>query len=127
MELRCEHFVNDILPAVRGMIARCLLEDHGLTQRQVALKLDMTQPAISQYKNELRGKQARKIESSEEITRKIDELAEAVARGSIDKEDYSEGICDICKGLRKFHLYLKVVTVANFRKYILLPHQTASS
>ncbi|MFP4116319.1 MAG: transcriptional regulator [Candidatus Aenigmatarchaeota archaeon] len=96
MKLSCESFVKDVLPAVRAMVARDLLERHDMTQRQVALKLDMTQPAISQYKNKLRGAKARKIKSSKEVTDKISEFAEDIVKERIDKDDYSERFCEIC-------------------------------
>lgn len=101
MKLACEYFVKNILPAVRALLARDLLEKYNLTQRETARRLEMTQPAISQYKNKLRGKKVKQLESCKKISEKIDELAEGIARQKMDKEEYDSEICKICKEARK--------------------------
>ncbi|MFP4116681.1 MAG: transcriptional regulator [Candidatus Aenigmatarchaeota archaeon] len=101
MKLVCEVFVNDLLPAVRAILARDLVEEHGLTQRETARRLDMTQPAVSQYQNELRGRQVKKIEKSEDVSRKVDGLVEDVAKQRIDMEQYDERFCEICQAAKR--------------------------
>ncbi len=100
MKLSCEVFVNDVLPAVRAILAKDLVEEHGLTQREAARRLDMTQPAVSQYKNKLRGRRVKKIESSERVSSKIEVLVEDVAKQRIDMEEYDERFCEICEAAR---------------------------
>lgn len=97
MDLLCEDFVKDILPAVRALLTKDLLEKYDLTQNQAAKKLDMTQPAISQYKNKLRGKKAKRLESSEKISGMINNLAERIANDQIDMDNFDEELCDICE------------------------------
>ncbi len=97
MKLSCEIFVKDLLPAVRAVIARDLVEEHGLTQREAARRLDMTQPAISQYKNKLRGRQIKKLENSRKVSQKIENLVDDVAKQRIDMENYGKRFCEICQ------------------------------
>lgn len=101
MKLACEVFVNDLLPAVRALLARDLVEEYGLTQREAARRLDMTQPAISQYKNELRGRQIKKLENSKSVSDKIERLVEDVAEQKIDMEEYDKRFCEICKAAKE--------------------------
>ncbi len=54
MELPQEIEAFYVIPAVRRELARLLVAS-GLTQRAVALKLDVTEPAISQYLSNKRG------------------------------------------------------------------------
>ncbi len=100
MKLPCEIFVNDILPAVRAVIAKDLVEEHGLTQREAARRLDMTQPAISQYKNKLRGREIKKLENSKTVSDKIDSLVDDVAKQRIDMDKYDKRFCEICEAAK---------------------------
>lgn len=101
MKIPCESFVKEILPAVRALLARDLLEKHNLTQREAARRLDMTQPAISQYKNRLRGRNAKKLESSKSISNKINDLGERIAKQDIQEEGFKSELCEICKKARE--------------------------
>lgn len=101
MKIQCESFVKDILPGVRALLARDLLEKHGLTQKEAARRLEMTQPAISQYKNKLRGRKVKELEASPSISNRIDDLAEGIAREEIDGEKYDSEICEICKQAKR--------------------------
>lgn len=55
MPKKHENIMGYILPAIRALIAKELLETHKLKQEDVAKKLGVTQPAVSQYKREVRG------------------------------------------------------------------------
>jgi len=87
------------LPTVRALVARDLIETHGLTQRDAAKRLGMTQPAISQYKRELRGKK-RLIEDREVLTQ-IKAIAAKIASGELNPVSATFEFCEICKLVRK--------------------------
>ena len=55
----CEIIVQEILPSVRAMVAVKLTNTYGLSQEQAAVKMGTSQPAISQYKREIRGHKSR--------------------------------------------------------------------
>lgn len=97
MELACEVFVNELLPAIRAIVARDLIEKYDLTQREAARRLDMTQPAISQYKNKLRGRKTKILENSSKVSEKINSLVKGVAKQEIEPEERESILCDICK------------------------------
>jgi hypothetical protein len=120
MKLYCEVVVGDILPALRALITKKLIENFGLTQNQAAQKLGLTQPAVSQYKKYLRGGKIKQLQknknlmlivrkfavkivtekiSSKEINLKILEIAHVVVAKKIihDETMHKEKIpCEIC-------------------------------
>ena len=51
----CEFAVRYILPAIRFMIAKTLIEKYGFSQSAVAEILGVTQPAVSYYVRSRRG------------------------------------------------------------------------
>ena len=55
MRFESEVVAEEILPAVRKTIATRLLKEYGYKQEEIAAKLDVTQPAVSQY---IQGKRA---------------------------------------------------------------------
>lgn len=97
----CEIIVTDILPAVRALIAKELTDKYGLNQTEVSRKLGITQPAISQYKRELRGYRVKLLESNKNAMRSIKSLAKKIATGEIKPSEIHKKFCDICVTIRK--------------------------
>ena len=62
MKLYCEVVVGEILPALRALITYDLIQNSGMTQAQIAKKLGLTQPAISQYGKYLRGEKVKELQ-----------------------------------------------------------------
>jgi len=46
---------KSVIPAIRAMIVRRLVDDHGMTQQEAARLLGITQPAVSKYMHNKRG------------------------------------------------------------------------
>jgi len=55
MRFESEVVSEELLPSVRKVIADRLKDSYGLTQEEIAARLDVTQPAVSQY---LKGKRS---------------------------------------------------------------------
>ncbi len=87
MRFEEEVIVGEILPAVRSVMADGLKRDYGLTQEEIAEKLDVTQPAVSQYMNNERADQevVKKIKDDPQVGLIIEEAVSKAARD----EDYS--------------------------------------
>ena len=56
MKTVCEIVAQDILPILRAAIAKELISSYNLNQGEAAKLLDVSQPAVSQYLRQLRGK-----------------------------------------------------------------------
>ncbi len=51
----CEYVLWNLLPAVRNEIARSMVNNFGLTQKEAAAKLEITPAAVSMYLSDKRG------------------------------------------------------------------------
>ncbi len=95
----CEIMVQDIFPTVRALIAHELMETFNYNQAETAQKMGITQPAISQYSRELRGKKAKLLEANAVVGNSIKTAAKQLAKA---KNPYESGIlCGVCRDIRK--------------------------
>lgn len=97
----CEVIVTTILPAIRSLITKELLKTYGLTQKQVAELLGLTQPAISQYNREYRGFNIKLLEKDPEIIKIIDDLTEQIYERKLTPDQILLSFCNICKKVRE--------------------------
>ncbi len=102
MKVFCETIFGDTLPAVRSLITNEMIKTYGLTQEQAAQKLGITQPAVSQYLNGLRGKRMQQITSNQKLMDWIKGLAAEIINGNTKLH---EKICEICAKTRKAGIY----------------------
>jgi predicted transcriptional regulator len=103
----CEIIVGDVLPALRALIAKELMQ-LGLNQSQISKKLGITQPAVSQYMRELRGQHVKMLMSNKDVIEAVKILAHEIATGNIEASELHLRICEICKTIRKQHLLCKL-------------------
>lgn len=93
----CETIVWYILPFIRKEIAKNLIENHELTQRQAAKKLGLTESAVSQYLSNKRGD----IDiPSKKIEKEIEKSAHLISNNGVST--VIPELCRICK-LMKTH------------------------
>jgi len=52
----CEYLLWNLLPAIRSEIARCMVNDFGLIQKEAAEKLEIQPAAVCMYLSDKRGK-----------------------------------------------------------------------
>ena len=98
----CETIVAAILPAIRSLLARELVENHSMSQTKVAELLGTTQPAISQYLSQKRGDQlTNALSSLPDVKAAINALVEEITSESVSQKDAVGTICTICMSLRK--------------------------
>ncbi|MEM3696793.1 MAG: helix-turn-helix domain-containing protein [Candidatus Bathyarchaeia archaeon] len=99
MLIPCEVAVKCLLPPVRALIAKTLTTKHNLTQEEAAKRLGISQPAISLYERKMRGK-ALNLENEPEITKLIENLADALAKGNLSHKEFIQRFCEICRTIR---------------------------
>ncbi|MFN6992018.1 MAG: transcriptional regulator [Fervidobacterium sp.] len=100
MKNYCEVVVTSVLPAIRSLITRDLIENHKLTQEEAANLLGLTQPAISQYKKEARGVKVRLLEKNQELIKLLDELTIDILNKNVNEKAIGMKICNICNKLK---------------------------
>ncbi|MBN2202618.1 MAG: helix-turn-helix domain-containing protein [Candidatus Aenigmarchaeota archaeon] len=108
MKPYCEIVAQIILPNIRALVAKELMEKYGFTQQAAAKKLGLTQSAISQYLRNLRGSQTNVLEKDEKISKLIEDFAGKLASGEMDSCKTVEAFCTLCKELRKSKILCKL-------------------
>lgn len=99
MLVPCEVAVKCLLPSVRAMLAKELMAKHDVNQAEAAKLLGVSQPAISLYCREMRGKTIN-LESDRDVQELIEQLAELLANGNISHSEFIPKFCEICKAIR---------------------------
>ncbi len=97
----CEIIVKKLFPALRAALVEELINKHKLTQIQVAEKLGITQPAISQYVNQARGAEYKKILKFFELDAEVKKMAAAIAKNRIQFPNKFQIYCEICTKMKK--------------------------
>ena len=101
MHLPCENFVNQYLPSVRARIVKVLYEKYKLDQTKIANILGITQPAVSQYLKNVRGKGKKLPENLiKYIDEKVDEIYSEFIKGNLSDKKLQKIFCDICKRIQ---------------------------
>jgi predicted transcriptional regulator len=93
----CEIVVWYVIPTVRSLLAKELFS-LGMKQREISELLDITQPAVSQYLSDKRG--GREVQFTDEINKRIKELAFQLKEGLAGEEDIIANVCEICRKIR---------------------------
>ncbi len=98
----CEEISKNVLPAIRVILVKDLTDRHKLNQVEVAKRLGITQPAVSQYLRSLRGTSHTKaLLKRSDLMKSIRKLSDAIASGKARGIRIAEMYCEICKVLRK--------------------------
>jgi predicted transcriptional regulator len=90
---------KSVIPAIRALVVRRLVEDHGMTQQQAAKLLGVTQPAVSKYLHQKRGAAIR-LTGIREIDRATGDIAEMVSSRKVKPLEVMskiEAACDYVK------------------------------
>jgi predicted transcriptional regulator len=101
--LPCEVAVRSVIPAVRALIAKELMEEQGLKQDQVAEILGISQSAVSKYSRKVRG-HAIKVDDIEEIQPFIDGMVILLLDRTRQSAELLQLFCQACIAVRKTSL-----------------------
>ncbi|MCW3975922.1 MAG: hypothetical protein NWE86_06755 [Candidatus Bathyarchaeota archaeon] len=97
----CMTVVKYLLPAIRVLVMKDLIEKHKMRKIDASLKMELTPAAITQYFKGKRGHPLlEEIENSEETMKMISELTEFLANNNAPSENMMERLCGICTTIR---------------------------
>ncbi|MEM2153494.1 MAG: helix-turn-helix domain-containing protein [Nitrososphaeria archaeon] len=99
MFVPCEVVVKTILPNIRALIAKELLEKHHLKQTDIAKTLRISQSAVSMYIRRYRGASLNLKEDSE-VYEKIVWLSEKFFESNLSQRELISKVCEICRLVR---------------------------
>ena len=103
MILPCEVAVRSVIPAVKALIAKQLMEEQGLKQGQVAELLGISQSAVSKYSRKVRG-HAIDIDGIEEIRPFINGMVVVLLDNAGQSPKLLQLFCQACVAIRKTSL-----------------------
>ncbi len=103
MIIPCEVAVRSVIPAVKALMAKELVERQGLKQDQVAVILGISQSAVSKYAGGTRG-HAIEVDSIKEIHGLIGKMTALLASGDYRRGEFLEFFCQTCMIVRKKNL-----------------------
>jgi predicted transcriptional regulator len=101
--LPCEVAVRSVIPAVKALMAKELIEQQGLKQDQVAEILGISQSAVSKYSRKVRG-HAIKVDDIEEIQPFINDMLNLLLDRKSQSGELLHLFCRTCVAIRKTSL-----------------------
>ena len=101
MILPCEVGVKTVLPAIKAIMARSIVEKHGLNEKETGNLLGLSQSAVSRYLARQRGSNLVEIENTAEILTLIDQMVVTLLKQPQDKRLVLELFCKTCTVIRE--------------------------
>jgi hypothetical protein len=74
---------KSVIPAIRALIVKRLVEEHGMTQQEAAKLLGVTQPAVSKYLHDKRGASIG-LSGIKEIDQATNDIAKMVSTQKVE-------------------------------------------
>jgi uncharacterized protein len=100
MLLPCEVGAKTVLPAVKALMARTIVEKYGMKEQEAADILGLSQSAVSRYLNKVRGGII-SIENLPEVQKLIDEMTDFLINEPQKKKEVLTLFCVTCVTIRK--------------------------
>jgi len=95
----CEIAVKSVIPAVKALMAKELVEN-GLKQDEVAAVLGISQSAVSKYTRKVRGNVI-KVDDVKEIEPLIEKMLDLLQSRTYQRREFLETFCQTCIVIRK--------------------------
>ena len=97
----CETIVQSILPAIRALVAKELMNKYKLTQQETATRLGISQAAISQYRRDIRGFKVKFLQKDKDVLNQIEIFSSKIATTNLNFMELHEELCSLCRMIRK--------------------------
>jgi predicted transcriptional regulator len=99
--LPCEVGVKTVLPAVKAIMARTIVQKHGYNEKQTADLLGLSQSAVSRYVGRERGHNLVAIENAPDVLTLIDEMVFSLIKEPENRAKVLEIFCRTCTTIRQ--------------------------
>lgn len=90
-----------MLPAVKAIMARTIIEKHGYNEKQTANLLGLSQSAVSRYVGRERGDNLLAIENTAEVVALIDQMVISLIKEPNNRAKILELFCKTCTSIRE--------------------------
>ncbi len=108
----CEIAVKSVVPAVKALMAKELVETHKLRQDEVAKLLGISQSAVSKYTNRVRG-HVINIAEVQQVKPYIDKMLVLLVKGGCQRREFLGLFCRACGAVRRTSLMCQFCAKAN--------------
>jgi predicted transcriptional regulator len=98
--LPCEVAVRSVVPAVKALMARQLVEEYGMNQEQVAKILGISQSAVSKYFGKVRG-HVIEVDKVQEARPLVASMVVMLVNGERRRAEFLQLFCETCGTIRK--------------------------
>lgn len=98
--LPCEVGVKTVLPAIKALMARDIVENYGMKEKQVAEILGLSQSAISRYTTKNRGN-ILILENEPEVQKIVSQMTTFLICEPNKKKEIFQLFCTACITIRK--------------------------
>ena len=92
--------VKTVLPAVKAIMAREIVENRGLNEQQAASLLGLSQSAVSRYMSRERGNLLT-IDTSSEVLALINQMVTSLITAPDNKSEILKLFCQTCQMVRE--------------------------
>jgi predicted transcriptional regulator len=96
----CEVGVKAVLPAIRALMAKAIIEKHGMKEKQAAEILGLSQSAVSRYLTKGRGNII-VIETVAEVQTLVDNMITILIKEPDKKTEILKLFCQTCRTIRE--------------------------
>lgn len=105
MKPPCMLVTAHVLPAVRVIVARNLIEVHEMKPATVASRMGLTPAAVTQYVSGVRGgRLVDALQRSERIKQVLNEITSELLKTKLDPYAIMPVVCELCKIAREERL-----------------------
>jgi predicted transcriptional regulator len=94
---------KSVIPAIRAMVVRRLVDEHGMTQQEAACLLGITQPAVSKYMHNKRGIAIR-LDGIDRVNDAASKIAAMLVSGKAGQVQIMSKLNDVSVQVRKSRL-----------------------
>jgi predicted transcriptional regulator len=102
MKPPCVSVASQMLPALRVLVARNLVETHGLKPSVAALKMGVTPAAVTQYLSGVRGsKLVDALGESDRVRHLLDGFVKELLKECPDRLTTMAAVCELCRAARE--------------------------
>jgi predicted transcriptional regulator len=91
---------KSVIPAIRALVVKRLVEEHGMTQQEAAKHLGVTQPAVSKYLHQKRGAAIR-LGGIKEIDKATGDIADMVSSRKVKPLEVMSKIEAACEYVKR--------------------------
>jgi len=107
MKIPCELVVWYVLPTIRKDLAKELVENHRMSQTEVARRFGVTGAAISQYLKKKRGENLI-IQESPNRAQYNDAIIDSASRIAEGTTEFADEMCRLCRIVKKMGVLAQI-------------------